>query len=153
MSFQRLQYRTPRLSPIDAIAKGGKEAIKTLTVSVKSLALLFQGIDLNKAVSGPVRITYMLGDVATAGFSQSIGDGIRNMADFLCIISVALCVMNLLPLPILDGGLILLFIIEIIKRKPLNPKIISIFQTVGVVFIFGLMLFAVFNDVFYLIKG
>ena len=149
--FQSLQYRTPHLSPFAAIAKGSQEAWKTLAVSVKSLSLLFRGVDLTKAVSGPVRITYMLGDVAAAGFSQSAGDGIRNMAEFLCLISVALCVMNLLPLPILDGGLILLFIIEIIRRRPLNPKAISVFQTVGVVLIFGLMAFAVFGDVLYLI--
>ncbi|MDR0374576.1 MAG: site-2 protease family protein [Treponema sp.] len=151
-SFQMLEYRTPRLSPFAAISKGLSEAWKTLAVSVKSFALLFKGIDLTQAVSGPVRITYMLGDVATAGFSASFADGIRNMADFLCLISIALCVMNLLPLPVLDGGLIAIFIIEIFKRGPLNPKFISIFQTVGVVLIFALMLFAVFGDVLYLVR-
>ncbi|MDR2782510.1 MAG: site-2 protease family protein [Treponema sp.] len=151
-SFQMLEYRMPRLSPFAAIGKGLSEAWKALTVSVKSFALLFKGIDLTQAVSGPVRITYMLGDVAAAGFSSSFADGIRNMADFLCLISIALCVMNLLPLPVLDGGLIALFIIEIFKRGPLNPKFISIFQTVGVVLICALMLFAVFGDVLYLVR-
>jgi regulator of sigma E protease len=152
MNFQSLQYHTPRLSPIGSIAKGGQETWKILVVSIKSFALLFKGIDLTQAVSGPVRITYMLGDVAATGFNQNIGSGIRNMAEFLTLISIALCVMNLLPLPVLDGGLILLFIIEIIKQKPLNPRAISIFQTVGVVLIFGLMIFAVFGDVLYLIR-
>ncbi|MDR1072207.1 MAG: site-2 protease family protein [Treponema sp.] len=151
-SFQMLEYRMPRLSPVAAVSKGLSEAWKTLTVSVKSFALLFKGIDLTQAVSGPVRITYMLGEVAAAGFSNSFADGIRNMADFLCLISIALCVMNLLPLPVLDGGLIALFVIEIFKRSPLNPKFISIFQTVGVVLIFALMLFAVFGDVLYLVR-
>ncbi|MDR2792097.1 MAG: RIP metalloprotease RseP [Treponema sp.] len=151
-NFQLLEYRTPNLSPFAAIGKGLNEAWKTLSVSVKSLALLFKGIDLTQAVSGPVRITYMLGDVASAGFSNSFADGIRNMADFLCLISVALCVMNLLPLPVLDGGLIVLFIIEIFKREPLNPKFISIFQTVGIVLIFTLMAFAIFGDVLYLVR-
>ncbi|MDR0644343.1 MAG: site-2 protease family protein [Treponema sp.] len=153
ISFQSLQYHTPRLSLFAALAKGGQEMWKTLAVSIKSLALLFKGIDLTKAVSGPVRITYMLGDVAAAGFTESFGVGIRNMADFLCLISIALCVMNLLPLPILDGGLILLFVAEIIKGGPIHPKVISVFQTVGVVLICGLMLFAVFGDVLYLIRG
>ncbi|MDR2447556.1 MAG: RIP metalloprotease RseP [Treponema sp.] len=151
-NFRMLEYRTPGLSPFAAISKGLGEAWKTLAISVKSFALLFKGIDLTQAVSGPVRITYMLGDVAAAGFSNSFADGIRNMADFLCLISIALCVMNLLPLPVLDGGLIALFIIEIFKRRPLNPKFISIFQTVGVVLIFALMLFAVCGDVLYLVR-
>jgi regulator of sigma E protease len=61
--------------------------------------------------------------------------------------------MNLLPLPILDGGMILLFLIEGVRRKPLHPRFISIFQTVGVVLIAGLMLFAVFGDILYLVKN
>jgi regulator of sigma E protease len=60
--------------------------------------------------------------------------------------------MNLLPLPILDGGLILLFLIEIIKRKPLHPRYIHVFQTIGAVLIFGIMIFAVFGDILYIAR-
>jgi regulator of sigma E protease len=74
------------------------------------------------------------------------------MANFLALISIAVCIMNLLPLPVLDGGMTLLFIVEWIKRKPLHPKAISAFQTVGVVLIFGLMIFAVFGDILYLVR-
>jgi regulator of sigma E protease len=58
--------------------------------------------------------------------------------------------MNLLPLPVLDGGLIILFVLEIIRRKPLHPRFVSAFQTVGAVLIFGLMLFADFGDILFL---
>jgi regulator of sigma E protease len=150
ISWQVIRYHTPRLSPAGALAKGLEESWKTLAVSVRSLGLLFRGIDLTQAVSGPVRITYMVGTAAAEGFSQSIGAGIRSMANFLTLISIALCIMNLLPLPILDGGMIVLFIIEGITRKPLHPRVVSVFQTVGVVLIFGLMLFAVFGDILYL---
>ena len=148
--WPRIQYRTPILSPPAALAKGVSEGWKTLVVSLRSLVLLFKGIDLTEAVSGPVRITYMVGDVAAEGFGQSIGTGLRSMAEFIALISVALCVMNLLPLPILDGGQIILFIVEIIRRKPLHPKAIGVFQTFGVVLICGLMLFALFGDILYL---
>jgi regulator of sigma E protease len=94
----------------------------------------------------------MLGDVATTSFGQSLSTGLNAMGNFLALISVALCVMNLLPLPILDGGMILLFIIEGITRKPLNPRVIYVFQTIGVVLIFGLMIFAVFGDILYLVR-
>jgi regulator of sigma E protease len=60
--------------------------------------------------------------------------------------------MNLLPLPVLDGGMILLFIIEALKGHPLKPKTIHAFQTVGVVLIAGLMLFAVFGDILFLVN-
>jgi regulator of sigma E protease len=150
VSWQIIRYHTPRLSPVGALVKGVSESLKTLGASIKSLTLLFRGIDLTQAVSGPVRITYMLGDVAAEGFGQSFGAGISTMANFLALISIALCMMNLLPLPVLDGGMIVLFIVEGIIRKPLHPRFVNVFQTVGVVLIFGLMIFAVFGDILYL---
>ncbi|MDR0622946.1 MAG: RIP metalloprotease RseP [Treponema sp.] len=152
IAYGYIRYRTPVLSPLAALARGAAESWKTFVVSLRSLSLLFRGIDLTQAVSGPVRITYMVGDIAAEGFGQSFGAGIRSMADFLALISIALCVMNLLPLPILDGGMIVLFIVEAVKRKPLNPRAISVFQTVGAVLIFGLMIFAVFGDILYLAR-
>jgi regulator of sigma E protease len=150
--YKTIQYHTPSLNPLAAIGKGAGEAWKTFVVSLRSLTLLFRGIDLTQAVSGPVRITYMVGDIAAEGFVRSFGAGISSMANFLALISIALCIMNLLPLPILDGGMILLFIIELIKGHPLHPKAIYAFQTVGVVLIFGLMIFAVFGDILYLVR-
>jgi len=147
-----VQYRAPTLSPPAAVAKGVSESWETLVISLKSLALLFKGIDHTKAVSGPVRITYMVGDIAAEGFGQSFGAGLRSMMEFLALISVALCVMNLLPLPVLDGGMIILSIVEMIRRKPIHPKAIQAFQTVGIVLIFGLMFFAVFGDIQYLAR-
>jgi regulator of sigma E protease len=152
ISYEGVQFRTPRLSPVGALAKGAGEAGKTFALSNKSFALLFRGIDLTQAVSGPVRITYMVGDIAADGFNQSFGAGISSMANFLALISIALCIMNLLPLPVLDGGLIILCVLEIIRRRPLRPRFISAFQTVGVVLIFGLMLFAVFGDILFLTR-
>jgi len=151
ISWKTITYRTPNLSIPAAVAKGFKEGYKNLAVSVKSLRLLFKGIDLTKAVSGPVRITYMMGDMAAQGFGQSIGTGLRYFIDFIAIISIALCVMNLLPLPILDGGMIILFLVEMIRKKPAHPKAISIFQTCGTVIIFTLMVFALFGDILYFI--
>jgi regulator of sigma E protease len=150
LSYGAVSYKNPPLLPPFALAKGVRETWKTLVVSLRSLSLLFRGIDLTQAVSGPVRITYMAGDIATEGFGQGIGVGFRSIANFLSLISIALCVMNLLPLPVLDGGMILLFVIEAIQRKPLNPRAVSAFQTVGIVLIFGLMIFAVFGDILYL---
>lgn len=152
IAYEGIKYKSPRLSIPMAIARGAGESWKTLTLSVKSFGLLFRGVDLTKAVSGPVRITYMAGDIAAAGFGQSIGAGFSSMANFLALISIALCIMNLLPIPIVDGGMIVLFIIEGLRRKPLHPRFIQVFQTAGVVLIFALMLFAVFGDILYLVQ-
>jgi len=148
-SWEAIRYRTPNLSVPAAIAKGIKESYRTLKVTVTSLRLLFMGIDLTQAVSGPIRITYMMGDTATQGFSQGFGIGIRSITNFIALISIALCVMNMLPLPILDGGMVILFLVEIIRGKPLPPKVVAVFQTCGIVIIIGLMLFALFGDILF----
>ncbi|MCL2800262.1 MAG: site-2 protease family protein [Treponema sp.] len=148
-SWAIITYRTPRLSVPKAIATGVKESYETLYTTVTSLRLLFMGINLTKAVSGPVRITYMIGDTATQGFGQGIGTGFLTIFNFIALISIALCVMNLLPLPILDGGMIILFFIEMIRKKPIPPKAVAAFQTCGFVIIIGLMLFAIFGDIMF----
>ena len=147
-----LRYNSPALPIHAALAKGVTEAWNTLTLTIRSFRLLFKGIDLTQAVSGPVRITYMMGDIAAEGFGQSAGTGIRSMANFLALISIALCIMNLLPLPILDGGMIILFLIEFIRQKPLHPRATAVFQTMGIVIICGLMVFALFGDIMFLVK-
>jgi len=151
MTFATIRYRTPTLTPPAALVKGFQETVKTFVFSLKSMALLFQGIDLTKAVSGPVRITYMLGDVAADGFGEGIGEGLSAVASFLALLSIALFVMNLLPIPALDGGLILLFLIELIRGKALKPKTVYVFQLVGTAIVFGLLLFSLFGDILFLI--
>ena len=150
--WSTISYRTPNLSFPAAVAKGVKEGYRALVISVKSLRVLFMGIDLTQAVSGPVRITYMMGDMATQGFGQGFATGLRSLADFIALISIALCVMNLLPLPILDGGMIILFLVELIRRKPAHPRAVSVFQACGMVIIFALMFFALFGDILYFIR-
>jgi len=153
LTWAVINYRTPKLSFHGAILEGIKQGWKTLTISIKSLRLLFKGIDLTMAVSGPVRITYMIGEMATQGFGQGLGIGLRSIMDFLALISIALCVMNLLPLPILDGGMIILFLVELIRRKPAHPKAIAILQNCGIVIIFSIMLFALFGDIMFFVRN
>jgi regulator of sigma E protease len=150
IEYPLVQYKTPALSLPRALAKGGTEAFKIFAVSAKSLGLLFKKeVDLTKSVSGPARITYMLGDIAAEGFEESAAAGFSSALNFLALISIALCLMNLLPVPILDGGLIVLCLVELIWRRPLNPKAVSAFQTIGMVIIACLMVFGIFNDILF----
>ncbi|MDR2865278.1 MAG: RIP metalloprotease RseP [Spirochaetaceae bacterium] len=149
IEWKTMLYHTPHYSLFGAVSKGVSEAYWTLTTTIRSFRLLFRGIDLTQSVSGPARITWMVGEIATEGFGQSFSDGLRALGNFLALISVALGVTNLLPLPVLDGGLILLFLAEILRGKPLNPKMVQVFQTVGIVIIAGLMIFAVTGDILF----
>jgi len=129
---------------INSVKNGFTETWNTLALTVKSIGLLFRGVDLSEAVSGPVRITMMIGEVAQTS--------LIGVAQLLSIICVSLFLMNLLPIPILDGGLILFSLIEIVNRKPLKPKTLYYVQFIGIAFIGFLFIFALFGDIRYLMK-
>ena len=80
----------------------------------------------------------------TADSAQS---GLAALLTFMAIISLNLAVFNLLPIPVLDGGHLLIMLIETITRRKLNEKVIGAFQTVGFVLLMGLMVFAFYNDI------
>ncbi|MBQ1984200.1 MAG: RIP metalloprotease RseP, partial [Spirochaetaceae bacterium] len=152
IGFHAEKIKTKTYSFFPAIGNGFKEAVNTTWLSLKSLALLFQGVDLTKAVSGPLRITVMLGDTAKTGFSAGFSTGIVTVFNFLAIISISLFIMNLLPIPILDGGLILFALIEAITKKQISPRIQYYVQFVGIAFILILFTFAMFGDISYIIN-
>ncbi|MBO7485906.1 MAG: RIP metalloprotease RseP [Spirochaetaceae bacterium] len=150
ISFPYKTVEVKANSIFSALTSGFKETGENIAVTIKTLKLLFSGIDLTNAVSGPVRITLMLGDTAKAGFSAGLAEGIVSVLSFLAIISISLFIMNLLPLPILDGGLILFAFIEFVRGKGLKPKTIYQFQKIGIVLIALLFIFAFSGDLRYL---
>ncbi|MBQ8894100.1 MAG: RIP metalloprotease RseP [Clostridia bacterium] len=115
------------------------------TVSVSRSIYSFVGsiftfeADLNQ-VSGPVGTAQIIGESATTG-------GLISLLLVVAMISINLGIMNLLPFPALDGGRILLLLIEAIRRKPLNPKIETALNGVGLVLLMGLMLLVTFKDI------
>ena len=147
--FRQILVPTPDLNVFQAIGKGAAESFRTLGVAVRSLRLMFQGVKLTSAVAGPVRISYYIGDVATSGFSLGFGEGVRSLASFLALLSVILFFMNLLPIPVLDGGQIVLVIIELIRRKPPRPRFIYRYQMIGSVMIVAILFFALFGDILF----
>jgi len=150
--FRGLTVQTPHLGPFQAIAKGATETVKTLTLTISGIGLLFRGVDLSQAVAGPVRITYFVGEVATQGFATSARAGFIAFFNFLSLLSVVLFFMNLLPIPALDGGQILLSAIEGVGRRPLKPRYVHRYQMVGVVIVFLLIFFAFFNDILFFVR-
>ena len=152
LSFQMQTYRSEPLNIFQAVHKGISESFKTLSLTVRSLKLLFAGVNLNQAVSGPIRITYMLGEITTQGFAEGISAGLAMFLNFVALINIALFFMNLLPIPALDGGQIFFCFIEMIRGKKFQPKIAVRYQVIGFAFLITLMIFTLFNDVIFLIK-
>ncbi len=117
--------------------------ISVLTV-VSILKLIQRAIPMD-TIGGPILIVQMAGEQAS--------QGVLNFFVFMAIINVNLGILNLLPIPILDGGHLLFLGIEALRRKPLNEKIITISQRIGTLFIITVMLFVLYNDIMRLITG
>lgn len=145
--FERPEFRSPEMNLIQAIGKGFTETFKTLGNAIKSISVLFKGVDLGNTLSGPLRITYFVGEVTASTFEGGGSQGFYPIFAFLCLISVALGFTNLLPLPILDGGQILLFLVEWIRGKAIKAKVMYRYQIVGFIIIFTIFIFTLFSDV------
>ncbi len=102
---------------------------------------LVQGKVPSGAIGGPIRIAKMANQQAQEGFMQFIF--------FIAFVSVNLAVINLVPIPVLDGGHLLFFIIEAIQRKPVSIRVREMAQQIGMVLLLMLMIFVIYNDVIF----
>lgn len=132
-----------------AVWQGIKQTGSYTALTVKSIGILFKGIDVQNALSGPARITDMLGDTVKDGFAAGARQGIAGMLDLMAFISISLFIMNLLPVPVLDGGLILFAFIEWLLRRQIHPKIQYYVQYVGLAFIAVLFVIGLTSDIHY----
>jgi regulator of sigma E protease len=132
-----------------AIAAGAVQTWATFQATLKGLGSLFQGVNLLKALSGPARITYMVGQSAAEGIQHSSSGGLALPLDFLGFLSIGLFIMNLLPIPALDGGQILMFVVEGIRRRALRPITIYRYQFVGATFILAIFVVATVGDMLF----
>ncbi|MDO4683565.1 MAG: RIP metalloprotease RseP [Lautropia sp.] len=126
------------LGPVEALAHG---AARTWEMSIFSLKMLGKMITGNlswKNLSGPVAIADYAGQSAAIGWYAYVG--------FMALISVSLGVLNLLPVPVLDGGRLVYYAAEAIKGSPFSDRFRQASQQVGLVMIVGLMIVALFND-------
>jgi regulator of sigma E protease len=152
-SFEAPKHRSQTYTFFPALARGVSETAAMTGLAVKSIGYLFKGADVTKTVSGPVRITVLLGDTVKNGFAAGIGTGAAGLLGTLAIVSISLFIMNLLPVPVLDGGIVLFSLAEMVLRKPLKPKFLYYTQFVGIAFIAALAALAVFSDARYLLFG
>ena len=104
-----------------------------------SLGKLISGSAPTDQVGGPIMIVKTTADSADSGAGA--------LLFFIAIISINLAVFNLLPIPVLDGGHLLILIIESVTRRKINERIINGFQTVGLLLLLSLMAFAFYNDI------
>ncbi|HET9870279.1 MAG TPA: RIP metalloprotease RseP, partial [bacterium] len=125
-------YEIKRLGPLQALGSSA-ERIQAMTVLyLQSLGKLFTGkLSLRDNLSGPITIMRTMYQKAAQGWIE--------FASMVCFISLVLCLMNLLPIPVLDGGQIVIFLVEGIKRGPVPVRWQALYQQVGFAFVILLM--------------
>lgn len=126
-------------SPGNAFIKGSQQTWNVIHLTVLSLVKLVERAVPLDSVGGPIMIAKMAGEQAAAG-------GVSFLA-FMALLSINLGVLNLLPVPILDGGHLFFYAWEIIFRKPVSMRTREIAQQVGLVLLIGLMVLAFYNDI------
>lgn len=134
-------------SPGELIKYGYKEMEYDVKLTVKSLGMLFTGKASVKDLSGPVGIVVMIDDSVKAGLTVSVMAALMNVLSMCILLSANLGVMNLLPIPALDGGRLLFLIIEAVRGKPMDPEKEGIVNLIGMAALMALMIFVVFNDI------
>ncbi|MDD3980713.1 MAG: RIP metalloprotease RseP [Spirochaetia bacterium] len=149
LSFATIVKLEKSASLGQAFLQGWAESFEMIGLSIKGLGMLFRGVNLFKAISGPARITYLIGSATQASISSQGSAGFSYILSFLAFLSVSLFIMNLLPIPALDGGQIVLSLAEIVRRKPLLTTTIYRFQFVGAAMILLLFFIATFSDILF----
>jgi regulator of sigma E protease len=132
-------FVTERYGPLESFTRATD---KTWEVSMLTLRMFWKMLRLEVSVenlSGPISIAQYAGDSARSGPSRFL--------EFLAIVSISLGILNLLPVPILDGGHLLYFAVEAVKGSPMSDQSLYVAQHLGLVLLVGLMGLAFYNDV------
>ncbi len=122
-----------------AVGRAARETVETSIFVLESIGKLVMGELSPKNLSGPITIAKVAGDTAKSGFD--------NFIRFIAILSIMLGVMNLMPIPVLDGGHLVYYLIEIVKGSPVSDRVQLVGYKIGFFMLMGLMVFATYNDV------
>lgn len=131
----------------DLIRYSAYEVRYWLKATVKSLLMLVQGKLSANDLSGPVGIAVMIDETIEVTKPYGLPTVVINMINFAVLLSVNLGVMNLLPLPALDGGRLLFLLIEVVRGKPVSPEKEGMVHFIGFVALMILMVFVLYNDI------
>jgi regulator of sigma E protease len=137
-SFPESMRTVERYGPVEAVLAATRETWDKSALTVRFLWRMVTGDVSAKNISGPINIAQYAGLTATEGFTYYLG--------FLALVSISLAVLNLLPVPVLDGGQVVFQLAEMAKGAPLSMEAQVLGQKVGIAMLVALMGFAFYND-------
>ena len=128
-----------RHGPLTALVRGAAQTWDTSVLTLGVLWRLVVGQASLDNISGPITIAQYAGETAAIGLDRFLW--------FLAVISISLGIVNLLPIPILDGGHLLFYLIELVKGSPVSERTEAVGQRIGLMLLLGLMTLAFYNDI------
>ncbi|HEU4967739.1 RIP metalloprotease RseP [Sphingomonas sp.] len=138
MGVLGIEGRLEPIGPLTALRLGTEQSWRIVTMMADGLGQILTGSRSAKELGGPLAIARFSGEAASAGPG--------TFAYFVALISINLGFINLLPVPMLDGGHLLFYGLEAVRRKPVAPQVQEWAFRSGLLLLLGLMLFATFND-------
>jgi len=139
LNIQKLDYTVEALNPYQAIVQGTKHTEQMVQLTVLGFWKLITGSLSTDTIGGPIAIAQMADQSARAGW--------KNLVLFIAVISINLALVNLLPIPVLDGGHLMFFTYEAIFRKPINIRAMEVAQQIGIAFLVTVMIAVTYNDI------
>lgn len=152
ISFSPVKFEMQRHGPLSALAGGVVRCKDVIANTVFYLGRMVSGREKADQISGPLGMAQLAGGLAkqTADVSKDlptlVANSLLNMVNLIALISVGIGFLNLLPVPVLDGGHLLFYAYEAIARRPLAAKVQAAGYRLGLALVLGLMLFATWND-------
>jgi regulator of sigma E protease len=136
-TLERIQAEQ-RYGVLESFSRGVEKTWEMSALTVRMLVRMVVGDVSLKNMSGPITIAAYAGDSAQAGLSAFL--------NFLAVVSISLGILNLVPIPLLDGGQVVYQVAEGLKGAPLSERAMALGQQIGVFFLIVLMSFVVYND-------
>ncbi len=131
--------KTQKMGPLQAIAEGARETWFVVDRTLSYIGGVFTGREAADQLGGPIRIAQVSGEVASVGFVALI--------HLTAVLSISIGLLNLFPIPLLDGGHLLFYAIEAIRGRPLSERAQEVGFRIGLAIVVMLMIFATFNDI------
>ncbi|MBA4502806.1 sigma E protease regulator RseP [Marinobacterium marinum] len=131
--------RTLSYGPVEALSNGFHKTGQMIGLTLDSIGKMIAGVISVKNLSGPITIAKVAG--------TSAASGLESFISFLAYLSISLGVLNLLPIPMLDGGHLLYYVVELVRGRPVSEQVQMLGLRIGMALLFSLMALAIINDI------